>query len=490
MSSPLHPHIQFPGSRPPHNHPAPPPRTASRRATLPSFDSMSVVAPAPSHWPGYSWDKARPSDPAAWTSTSRAASPHAALAVLPPIHLGDARVDDRERNRLPSLLPQYSGQFPTPDPDSFHQPYQPLQHLLQQPQQSSTRPLVSTAPSSPIHASHSEAVACAMAVTYHRRGIERVQENSSHIYHFVARHYPPTKSLDHNSSTAPLELSAIPPCSLLPMIEDILRRAEENVRFFQAWRDATAAEDLQRRAALTPALQPTLQLSAGAGAGAGAGAAAAAAAESSASQSYVYPSAGPVTYPATTVSPSPTSSPDITGASISTASSSNANVNSVTAAPTGKKRVKGSQSSRCRQCGISKTPEWRRGPDGARTLCNACGLHHAKLVKKREMMAALNNSTAASGTSSSQSKLSAYAQPSPLSRQSTRSSRSSRGGSAAPFEEQSRYYTYTAAQSHIPGPQQQQGYQQSTHTQQGNAQLGSFQQYSYYEQQRTPPGTT
>lgn len=34
-------------------------------------------------------------------------------------------------------------------------------------------------------------------------------------------------------------------------------------------------------------------------------------------------------------------------------------------------------------CGTSSTPEWRRGPDGARTLCNACGLFHAKMVKKK-----------------------------------------------------------------------------------------------------------
>ena len=37
----------------------------------------------------------------------------------------------------------------------------------------------------------------------------------------------------------------------------------------------------------------------------------------------------------------------------------------------------------CRECGTSETPEWRRGPDGARTLCNACGLYHAKVSKKR-----------------------------------------------------------------------------------------------------------
>lgn len=29
---------------------------------------------------------------------------------------------------------------------------------------------------------------------------------------------------------------------------------------------------------------------------------------------------------------------------------------------------------RCHSCHRAETPEWRRGPDGARTLCNACGL--------------------------------------------------------------------------------------------------------------------
>lgn len=29
---------------------------------------------------------------------------------------------------------------------------------------------------------------------------------------------------------------------------------------------------------------------------------------------------------------------------------------------------------RCHSCNTTETPEWRRGPDGARTLCNACGL--------------------------------------------------------------------------------------------------------------------
>ncbi|KAI3636487.1 hypothetical protein MIR68_005839 [Amoeboaphelidium protococcarum] len=37
---------------------------------------------------------------------------------------------------------------------------------------------------------------------------------------------------------------------------------------------------------------------------------------------------------------------------------------------------------RCHACNVNETPEWRRGPDGARTLCNACGLTYAKLLKK------------------------------------------------------------------------------------------------------------
>lgn len=37
----------------------------------------------------------------------------------------------------------------------------------------------------------------------------------------------------------------------------------------------------------------------------------------------------------------------------------------------------------CQRCGTTETPEWRRGPGGVKTLCNACGLFHAKLVKRK-----------------------------------------------------------------------------------------------------------
>lgn len=36
----------------------------------------------------------------------------------------------------------------------------------------------------------------------------------------------------------------------------------------------------------------------------------------------------------------------------------------------------------CQHCGSKDTPEWRRGPTGSRTLCNACGLFYSKLIKK------------------------------------------------------------------------------------------------------------
>ncbi|SPO48007.1 uncharacterized protein PSANT_05695 [Moesziomyces antarcticus] len=51
--------------------------------------------------------------------------------------------------------------------------------------------------------------------------------------------------------------------------------------------------------------------------------------------------------------------------------------------PQYKKRSRAPAPGSCQACGTSETPEWRRGPDGARTLCNACGLHYAKLVRKR-----------------------------------------------------------------------------------------------------------
>lgn len=52
-----------------------------------------------------------------------------------------------------------------------------------------------------------------------------------------------------------------------------------------------------------------------------------------------------------------------------------------------KRRGRAAPPGRCHSCNRAETPEWRRGPDGARTLCNACGLHYAKLTRKQNSAA-------------------------------------------------------------------------------------------------------
>ena len=47
------------------------------------------------------------------------------------------------------------------------------------------------------------------------------------------------------------------------------------------------------------------------------------------------------------------------------------------------KKVKSADEFVCTDCGTLDSPEWRRGPSGPKTLCNACGLRWAKKEKKR-----------------------------------------------------------------------------------------------------------
>jgi len=37
---------------------------------------------------------------------------------------------------------------------------------------------------------------------------------------------------------------------------------------------------------------------------------------------------------------------------------------------------------KCHSCNTTTTPEWRKGPDGPKTLCNACGLRYSKRMKR------------------------------------------------------------------------------------------------------------
>lgn len=52
------------------------------------------------------------------------------------------------------------------------------------------------------------------------------------------------------------------------------------------------------------------------------------------------------------------------------------------AATNNKRQRKVEKVPRCTHCGISYSPEWRKGPLGRNTLCNACGLQYAKNVKR------------------------------------------------------------------------------------------------------------
>ncbi|KAF9454604.1 GATA-domain-containing protein [Macrolepiota fuliginosa MF-IS2] len=46
------------------------------------------------------------------------------------------------------------------------------------------------------------------------------------------------------------------------------------------------------------------------------------------------------------------------------------------------KKTHGVEQYVCRKCGRTDSPEWRKGPDGPKTLCNACGLRWAKQMRK------------------------------------------------------------------------------------------------------------
>ena len=48
-----------------------------------------------------------------------------------------------------------------------------------------------------------------------------------------------------------------------------------------------------------------------------------------------------------------------------------------------KKKLKVADEYVCSDCGTLDSPEWRKGPKGPKTLCNACGLRWAKKEKKR-----------------------------------------------------------------------------------------------------------
>ncbi|KAI9492218.1 hypothetical protein BDB00DRAFT_829692 [Zychaea mexicana] len=48
-----------------------------------------------------------------------------------------------------------------------------------------------------------------------------------------------------------------------------------------------------------------------------------------------------------------------------------------------RKKQRGADEYVCTDCGTATSPEWRKGPHGPKTLCNACGLRWAKKSKRK-----------------------------------------------------------------------------------------------------------
>ncbi|KAJ2708027.1 hypothetical protein H4R19_004845 [Coemansia spiralis] len=40
----------------------------------------------------------------------------------------------------------------------------------------------------------------------------------------------------------------------------------------------------------------------------------------------------------------------------------------------------------CKSCGTDSSPEWRKGPTGHKTLCNACGLRYARSISRAKKL--------------------------------------------------------------------------------------------------------
>ncbi len=66
-----------------------------------------------------------------------------------------------------------------------------------------------------------------------------------------------------------------------------------------------------------------------------------------------------------------------------------------------KKKLKVADEYVCADCGTLDSPEWRKGPKGPKTLCNACGLRWAKKEKKRSGPGDVSTPGAGSGTGAS-----------------------------------------------------------------------------------------
>ncbi|KAK9390342.1 hypothetical protein V1515DRAFT_562711 [Lipomyces mesembrius] len=61
--------------------------------------------------------------------------------------------------------------------------------------------------------------------------------------------------------------------------------------------------------------------------------------------------------------------------------------------PAKKPKVSDDKEYVCTECGTLDSPEWRKGPQGPKTLCNACGLRWSKSLKKKTLGPSSTNQT-------------------------------------------------------------------------------------------------
>ncbi|BFZ58156.1 glutamate--cysteine ligase [Savitreella phatthalungensis] len=274
-----------------------------------------------------------------------------------------------------------------------HPPAPPLKHLTSTGSTSST-----TATSMSNHDSASS-VQEALRANAFRRDMENAADISSKLYHFAARAAPGrgTESLA-TVTTGPYPVR-------FPEVSEFdvaIGDARQLLRLLESWRDyeppnrvqaRTPApmarpydlDDPRRLKSITPAHygsyshEPIVRTSA-----------------NSTPSVTVPPFPGPARSPAASYSthapPPPTHLPPLPRASSISGYPSHATPPSIaphqsqvpSVGSNDHKISRQAAPGRCHSCNISETPEWRRGPDGARTLCNACGLHYAKLTKKKQ----------------------------------------------------------------------------------------------------------
>ncbi|ODQ52764.1 hypothetical protein SAICODRAFT_7798 [Saitoella complicata NRRL Y-17804] len=176
--------------------------------------------------------------------------------------------------------------------------------------------------------SHNEAINRAFLTSAFRRDMAKVQEHSTYIYHLVDRLPQQVATAFTDAAMGPGETAAM---------NEALKRAQEMVKYLKTWRvSGLFPDDGSAPVDNSSPLHVDTQLNSGHGD----------------RDSKMY---------------SPGSVADSQGGHELSKY---------------KKRSRAAPPGRCHSCNIADTPEWRRGPDGARTLCNACGLHYAKLTRK------------------------------------------------------------------------------------------------------------